>query len=86
MTSHQLSYDDILVAEGWLGNPSEMNIEAVRISRLALQHLKQLMKQDLSRADLVKYLRLQMGIEPKTEKLRDNPLSKQLPGSAIFRR
>ena len=86
MTSRQLSYDDLLLAEDCLTHLPEKDSDGVQISILALQHLKQLMKQDLSRNELVKYLRLQMGIDPKSEKLKDNPLSNQLPGSAIFRR
>ena len=86
MGSHQLTRDDIALAEKWLNDPSAPNDDIVRIFGLAMQHLKELMNKDLSRADLVKYLRLQMGIEPKSEKLKDQSPSKQFPGSAIFRR
>ncbi|MBC7659235.1 MAG: hypothetical protein H7249_05955 [Chitinophagaceae bacterium] len=86
MNSHQLSYDDLVLAEEWLNDPSKINEQAVHTFRAVLIHLKTLMGKEQSRSDLVKYLRLQMGIDPKSEKLKDPPNSNQLPGSAIFRR
>lgn len=87
MKSHQLSYDDLVFAEAWLNDPSKINDEAIfHTFRSLISHIKTLMGKDQSRSDLIKYLRLQMGIDPKSEKLKDSPSSKQFPGSAIFRR
>lgn len=86
MKSHQLSYDDLVLAEQWLADPSKNDKHAVHTVRAMISHLKVLMGKDQSRNDLVKYLRLQMGIDPKSEKLKDPPNSNQRPESAIFRR
>lgn len=86
MKSHQLSYDDLVLAEEWLDDPSKLNEEAIHTFRAVLIHLKTLMGKDQSRSDLVKYLRIQMGIDPKSEKLKDPPNSNQRPESAIIRR
>jgi uncharacterized glyoxalase superfamily metalloenzyme YdcJ len=82
----RLTFDELAVAEAWLANKSGDEKSAMEILNKALSHLRHLMKQDLSRSDLVKYLRQQMGIEPKSEKLKESPPSNQFPGSAIFRR
>jgi hypothetical protein len=82
----RLTFDDLAVAEAWLANRGKGDEPAVEILSNALSHLRNLMGQDLSRSDLVKYLRQQMGIEPKSEKLKESPPANQFPGSAIFRR
>lgn len=86
MDTQRLSYDELATAEQWLAHPEAKNPEAIEILSRALIHLRHLLKDNISRADLVKYLRIQMGIDPKSEKLGDQPLANQFPGSAIFRR
>ena len=86
MIMQRFSYDDLVVAENWLKAHKQADSEPVEILSRALAHLRHLSKDNLSRADLAKYLRIQMGIDPKSEKLRDTLPTNQSPGSAIFRR
>ena len=86
MNFQRLTHDELAVAERWLDGPHVDCPEATEILSRALLHLRRLLNQDMSRADLVKYLRIQMGIEPKSEQLGGTPPSNHSPGSAIFRR
>ena len=86
MDTQRLSYDELVVAENWLKAHGEGDSEPVEILSRALTHVRHLLKDNISRADLVKYLRIQMGIDPKSEKLGDQSPANQFPGSAIFRR
>lgn len=67
----RLTFDELIVAEAWLTDKSGDEDRAMEIINKAISHLRHLMKQDLSKAELVRYLRQQMGIEPKSEKLKD---------------
>lgn len=86
MNSHRLTHDDLTVVEHWLNHAENISPPIAEILSRALTHLSHLLNQDMSRADLVKYLRMQMGIEPKSEKLGSTSSSNQSTGSAIFRR
>lgn len=86
MSVERLTFDELIVAEAWLTDKSGDEDRAMEIINKAISHLRHLMKQDLSKAELVRYLRQQMGIEPKSEKLKDPLPANQSPGSAIFRR
>ncbi len=86
MSTSQLTVDDIRIAEAWLDNPDPDNTEARIIIDRALKIVHGLLGKELSRKDLVTYLRMQMGIIPKSETLPKAPPSNQFPGSAIFRR
>jgi hypothetical protein len=86
MSSSQLTLDDVVIAQSWLRNPDLANSEALAILDRSLQHLRVLLGKDLTRKDLVTYLRMQMGILSKSEKLPKESPSNQFPGAAIFRR
>ena len=86
MNSQRLTRDELVVVEQWLSSADNISPSIAEILTRALTHLNHLLNQDMSRADLVKYLRIQMGIEPKSEQLGGVPPSKHSPGSAIFRR
>ena len=70
----RLTFDELIVAEAWLTDKSGDEDRAMEIINKAISHLRHLMKQDLSKAELVRYLRQQMGIEPKSgPRLRRRP-------------
>ena len=86
MNSQRLTHDELAVVEQWLSHADNISPSITEILTRAITHLSHLLNQDMSRADLVKYLRIQMGIEPKSEQLRGVPPSNHSAGSAIFRR
>ena len=87
MSTSQLTVDDIHIAEAWLSNlPDSADAEARAIVDRSLKIVRGLLGRELSRKDLVTYLRMQMGIIPKSETLPKAPPANQFPGSAIFRR
>lgn len=87
MSSSQLTVEDIYIAESWLKNlPDANDAEPRAVVNRLLKIGLDLTSKDLSRKDLVTYLRMQMGIIPKSEKLPKDPPSNQRPGAAIFRR
>lgn len=86
MNSPPLTVEDIYIAKAWLKDPDPTNIEARATVDRALEVLRILLGKDLTRKNLVTYLRMHMGIIPKSEQLPKDPPANQRPGAAIFRR
>jgi len=86
MSSNQLSLEEVHVAEAWLRSTDAVDDDVADTLNRSLKVVRTLLAKELSQKDLLTYLRLQMGILPKSEKLSKEQLAKQFPGSAIFRR
>lgn len=80
--SAPVTIEELYELEEWAASQDE-NIRQIEIAHRASIALRDLMTQELSQKNLLKYLQQQMGIVPKSER-GNNSLAKQ-PGESVPR-